>query len=447
LIQRLGSTGIFILICIIIIALIIDISTLSIATSIGGLRPSYITLFVGLVVVFAVGQYYILAFVKREYKDREYKVSSRITGPHIIDRAVTISQYALLAILASVILQMVFTSSYHVFSLKAIIFISYGLSLTLLALLAKRFFSWFKTNHNVVVLVYALAIAMLSINSAITIIYTNYEFDTGPEVIRNIRSLTGGYESSDVVFDSAYTLTSVLSFILMWAATILLMKHYSRRIGKAKYWIAVGIPLAYFLSQFQPLFLYSFGDLRLEDPVLFGVVYNLIFTVAKPAGGILFGIAFWTIAKHLSNQTVKRYMLISAFGMMLLFTANQPTFLVLVPYPPFSLVTISFTGLASYLFYLGIYSASISVSEDARLRQSIRKAAIKESTKFLDSIGTAEMGQEIEKRVIAMTTATRQNMERETGISSSFDEEDIKKYLQEALQEIRGVRNDGNHHK
>jgi hypothetical protein len=38
-------------------------------------------------------------------------------------------------------------------------------------------------------------------------------------------------------------------------------------------------------------------------------------------------------------------------------------------------------------------------------------------------------------------------MERETGISSSFDEEDIKKYLQEALQEIRGVRNDGNHHK
>jgi hypothetical protein len=57
------------------------------------------------------------------------------------------------------------------------------------------------------------------------------------------------------------------------------------------------------------------------------------------------------------------------------------------------------------------------------------------------------MGQEIEKRVIAMTTATQQNMEKETGISSSFDEEDIKKYLQEALQEIRRVRNDGNHHK
>lgn len=43
-----------------------------------------------------------------------------------------------------------------------------------------------------------------------------------------------------------------------------------------------------------------------------------------------------------------------------------------------------------------------------------------------------------------MTTATRQDMERETGISSF---EDIKKYLQEALQEIRRVMNDGNQNK
>jgi len=106
---------------------------------------------------------------------------------------------------------------------------------------------------------------------------------------------------------------------------------------------------------------------------------------------------------------------------------------------------VSFMGLASYLFYLGFYSASLSVSEDSRLRQSIRKAAIKESTQFLDSIGTAEMGQIIEKTVIAMSNATRQDMERETGISSLFGGD--QKYLQEALEEIRRVMNDGNQHK
>ena len=424
------------MIYIIIITLIVDISIVRIATSIGGIGPSYITLFVVMVVVFAVGQYTILTFVKSESKDIDYKVSSHITGRRLIDKAVTVSQYALLAILVSVILQMVFTSSYHVLSLKAIIFISYSLSFALLALLAKRFFSWFKSNRNLVVLVYALAISMLSINSVITIVYTHNGFVNASEFIHNIKSLTGGYESTDILLGSTYTLTSILSFILMWAATILLLKHYSRKIGKVKYWIAVGIPLAYFLSQFQPLFLYSFGDLRLEDPVLFGIVYNLIYTVAKPAGGILFGIAFWTVAKNISNPAVKKYMLLSAFGIMLLFTANQPTFLLLVPYPPFGLVTISFMELASYLFYLGIYSASVSISEDTKLRQSIQRAAIKESTQFLDSIGTAEMEQEIERRVVLMTAATKEKMEKETGISSSFNNEDIRKYLQKVLQEI-----------
>ena len=65
-IRRLGSTGVFILIYIIIIALIVDISIVRIATSIGGIGPSYITLFVGIVIVFAVGQYVILAFAKSQ---------------------------------------------------------------------------------------------------------------------------------------------------------------------------------------------------------------------------------------------------------------------------------------------------------------------------------------------------------------------------------------------
>ena len=46
-----------------------------------------------------------------------------------------------------------------------------------------------------------------------------------------------------------------------------------------------------------------------------------------------------------------------------------------------------------------------------------------------------------------MTAATKEKMERETGISSSFDKEDIRKYLQKALQEIKRARNDGNYHK
>ena len=56
-------------------------------------------------------------------------------------------------------------------------------------------------------------------------------------------------------------------------------------------------------------------------------------------------------------------------------------------------------GLASYLVLIGIYSSAISISEDSRLRSSIRNFAIKEAN-LLDSIGTAHMEQEIQKKVI-----------------------------------------------
>jgi hypothetical protein len=113
LIQWLGSTGIFVLICIIIIALIIDISIVRIATSIGGLGQSYIVPFIWTVLVFGVGQYAILAYVKSEHKlnHNQYKISSHLTGRNLIDNSVTVSQYVLLAVLVSVIFQMMLRSS------------------------------------------------------------------------------------------------------------------------------------------------------------------------------------------------------------------------------------------------------------------------------------------------------------------------------------------------
>ena len=85
----------------------------------------------------------------------------------------------------------------------------------------------------------------------------------------------------------------------------------------------------------------------------------------------------------------------------MIFASEQAIILVNKPYPPFGLPTISFLGLSSYLLLLiGIYSSAISVSEDSKLRQSIRNSALRE-TKLLDSIGMAQMEQEIQRRVIA----------------------------------------------
>ena len=177
------------------------------------------------------------------------------------------------------------------------------------------------------------------------------------------------------------------SYVSFWFSTALLLYHYSERLGRAKYWISLSIPLLFFISQFMPLFVDLFSTLRESEPILFSLIYTVIFTLSKPVGGILFGVAFWIVARSLPhNSIVRDYFIISAFGIVLLFTSNQAMILVSFTYPPFGLVTVSFLGISSYLILVGIYSSAISVSQDISLRKSIKSHALKE-VKLLESIG------------------------------------------------------------
>jgi hypothetical protein len=319
--------------------------------------------------------------------------------------------------------------------LQVVVWINYLFVIALLGFLSLRFLSWFKSNHNLGMLAYSLAIMMISINVGFTVLYVTDELTGKPTNIQSELTPLAPYSSVYNVFNSGYAITSVMSFILTWIATVLLLHSYSKRLGRAKYWILVSIPLVYFLSQFQPLFLDVLTPFRLSEPVLFGVVYTLFFSATVPAGGILFGIAFWSVARKMLLNKVKQYMMISAYGMMLLFSSNQAAGLVLAPYPPFGLVTVAFFGLASYLIFLGIYSSAISVAEDSTLRQSIRRFAIKES-KLLDSIGTAEMEREIQRKVVVFTKRNQEQMLEETGIASSLTEQDVKEYLELVINDV-----------
>ena len=288
-----------------------------------------------------------------------------------------------------------FFQSYHLILLKSVIVISFFSSGIVLALLAFRLTSWLRINRNMVVLLYSLAIASLSVNSVLAFIYINIEYSDNPDVIRPVRSLPGAFASPDVILQPIYIIISVFSFILTWATTVFLLRNYSSKLGKLRYWILVTIPLVYFLSQFQPIFLYTFAEFRTSEPVLFGLIYNLIFSASKPVGALLFGLGFWSVSKSVQNSAVQNYMMISAYGVTLLFTANQPLGLIFAPYPPFGLVTICFMGLASYLLAVGIYASALSVANDSLLRRTIRNK-VNQQTGLLDRIGTAQMLRQIE---------------------------------------------------
>lgn len=86
------------------------------------------------------------------------------------------------------------------------------------------------------------------------------------------------------------------------------------------------------------------------------------------------------MARGISHKNVVRnYMVISAYGLVLLFASNQAIVLVTAPYPPFGLASASFVGLSSYLVVAGVYSSAISVSLDLALRRTIRKSVADQS--------------------------------------------------------------------
>jgi hypothetical protein len=179
--------------------------------------------------------------------------------------------------------------------------------------------------------------------------------------------------------------------------------------------------------------------LIISNPTFFGIIITLIFSLSKIAGGILFGIAFWTIAKNLPDNTVvKSYMIIAAYGLVLFYISNQADsslFQLGGVYPPFGLLTITIIGFSSYLMLIGIYSSAVSVAQDSRLRRAIRKSVQRQSS-LLDKIGTAQMQQEIENRVLSTIKSQAENLRSETGIETSLDENEMREYMNDIIAKI-----------
>jgi len=442
-----SNRAMFCVLIAIITLLVIDISLVNVnrfitSQSLAGWRTTF---FIALAVVGTGMQLTILRFVKSKSEGIKDKKKLHLYGIHW---TVTFLQYVLIGILILTVLQIMLNSQYNIYILVVIIGISYTLGVILMGILAERFFSWFKLSKNIVVLLYGLSSTVIALNLIFTIIYVVSIMPIHLEEIRPHTTFFIPYRPAGSIvsiLDNIYVITSVTSFMITWIATAMLLRHYSQRLGRIKYWVILGIPLVYFLIQFQPLFLNLFYQSLQSDPMLFSILSTLIFTFSKPIGGILFGIAFWTTTRSLKKESVVRdFITISAYGLILLFVTNQAIVLVTVSYPPFGLVTISFVGLASYLVLVGIYSSTISVSEDIKIRQSIRRLAMGES-RLLDSIGFSHMEQEVMKRVVKITKEISDTMEKQTGVEASINENDMKEYLYEVLKEVKRSKENRGH--
>ena len=107
----------------------------------------HIAVFLVMVAIFGIGQFFILEFIRRKSKDSLAKNSALKT----IDRTTLVIQHVLTAFFVFVALQVILASYYSTFLLTITSIISYSLAIAIMATLAYLFFSWYRTNKSFIV--------------------------------------------------------------------------------------------------------------------------------------------------------------------------------------------------------------------------------------------------------------------------------------------------------
>jgi hypothetical protein len=151
-VSRFDSKKLLIFMLVVIITVMVDSQIGYVADFISEQLSSSVGIaaFIGIAIIFAVTQYFILAYVKQSNKETRAR-ALHLDVTHII---VSVAQYILAGILAFVILQILTTQQYSLATLYASHAISYGLWIVTLGLLARALFSWYRwSNKNVMVLI------------------------------------------------------------------------------------------------------------------------------------------------------------------------------------------------------------------------------------------------------------------------------------------------------
>jgi hypothetical protein len=433
LISRFDSKKLLILMVVVIITILIDSEIGYIADFIPEQLSSSTGLaaFIGIAIVFGVTRYFILSYIKQSNKETQ----ARALNLDLTYSIASIAQFVLVGILAFIILQIIIAQQYSIMTLYASHVISYGLWIVTLGLLAKAFFSWYRlSSKNVMVLILALSMIAYVVNG-ITGLTSYFDMLTQQKPVVTSTDIAYFPDFSIASIGSQIGITtqiaSSIAYVLTWIGTAKLLYPNIKKLGKTKFWTIMGAAMAYYLVSF-PLFVLGYFTPSENIDAMTNI---LIFSLGAIFSGVVFGAAFLSVARTLQKEsTLRNHMILAAYGFLLFYIAGSAS-AAQAAYPPFGLASVSFTGLSCYLIYSGLYSSAVTVSQDVSLRHSIRKS-VTEQSKLLDSIGTAQMEQELQTRVLTIAKKLSGKMEEETGVEVSMTEEDMKEHIEMVRKEI-----------
>ena len=414
-------------------------------------------LFFTTMVIISIGSFILLAYAKRVIRE----IYSRSLFIKLIFVSTVLISSIILGILWTMLFSDLLYCNYH-FSLcdnriyHSMVNVISSMSATaILIAISFKFFSWYRTNYkNYLMLLFGLlAVGMIiavvgdninellltktiienSSHGAISKAYFPYKQDKkhGGEIQYQITNpektiLFVKPVSEQSISHIISQLTSYPHNIFRWFSVVLLLYYYYYfKTERARFWILAAVPLILFIIGSGFIF-----SLPSDSPYSFYL--RVIYRAGNIGDSLLFGLIFYYVLKKIDVEKIKDYLTIVAmdiimFDLVFSTSAYQPTY---------GIAAHSLVLLCACFVSIGWYSLALSIAQDKKLRQTIRDK-VRDESKLLDNIGTAQMEQEAQNKVMKIVREYEQSMKEQSGIPSSMQDNDIRVYMEQILQEVK----------
>ena len=391
--------------------------------------------FLALSMIFVLCNIVMLVTVKKNsIKDEEHL--------RRFHKIISLTQYSIFVVFLTIIVQMFLLRNYSILLLYAGVYLSHIVSIIFVTLLVVKFIRWYRSNPNSMVLIYSISFSTIISTVIISLFYLTRQFSLHQfgwsirpwRIHDSLMSLPGSEISNSIGIP--LDILSLISFVLTWIASVILLQRYRERLGKRRYWIIMCIPLVYFIFPFELYFADFFNPLLNTSPIIFGTLEVLIFSATKQVGAVLFALVFITASIIIKPPKMRQAMAFTGIGTALLFSSLETDSLIYAVYPPYGLVTISFMSIGSYLLYRGFITSSRFVSQDNEIRKEFRKSA-ESQLDLLRVIGVSQMELQL-KRTFKNVWERSKSLQNDEIYEP--DEEDVKIMVRDIINEIHNKK-------
>jgi len=398
---------------------------------------SKVTIFTIFSIAFSIVAIVLLKTIESSHLTSNYKQKKT---QNLMRFTALACQCMVVAILAAEIVQMGFVSMYNSNLTLMILFTSFAPSIMFTLSLVLLLVGWFRSSKNFMIIAYAISFSIVSIYLVLSMVYVNAQFTYNAEWIKAKslhNTLVNSFVSNlSLSFGVALDALFLISFVLAWVATVALLRQYRNKIGRTRFWVIMTIPLIYFLFPFETYFANFSEEMLSGSPVIFTVIYIILFSATKQVGGLLFSFVFLTAATKIKQPNLQNSLKIAAIGIAVVFSSTEITSLLYAAYPPYGVLSIMLMPVGSYSLYIGLFASAKLVSQDKKLRQEFFQSAEKQLA-LLKTIGKVQMEKELEKSLKSI-------LKRSSVLDESKDdyrgEENVRELVQEVLEELRSKR-------